>query len=515
MRLIASPNYEAKSTYSFTVTASDSGLTSSSRSVTLTIVDVAEGAGTPIINETQVANDLTGQAQAIDRGELAVSSNPNLPDDDQPSATIRGTIASATDKDFFSITLQAGERLTLDIDNSSGGLDPQVRVYGPNGVEIGENDDLVSFDTGSVPTIAQHNTDSFFTFRAPSAGTYYFSVEAFGALSLGGYDLHVSISPPATAAQLIQEDIDSLISGAAWLSDAITYSFPDSSADYPPGFGDPQNPEVPSFAPFTALQQGVVQSLLQHISTLTELTFQQFTGAADRDAQLRFAMTDGTGAAHAYYPGNYNEAGSAWFNKQDFNTPQKGNYAWMGILHETGHALGLKHGHELPAIQPDRDSLEYTVMTYRSYPGDTLSGGYSNETWGYPQTLMMYDIAALQQIYGANYGFNAGNSIYTWSATTGEMFINGVGQGAPGNGAGGNQNRVFLTIWDGGGTDTYDLFSFGGGVTIDCGLGVDDDERAQLANLGDGNTARGNVAMRCSFKAISLQRSKTPLRARQ
>ena len=41
---------------------------------------------------------------------------------------------------------------------------------------------------------------------------------------------------------------------------------------------------------------------------------------------------------------------------------------------------------------------------------------------------MMYDIAALQQIYGANYGFNSGDSVYTWNPTTGEMSINGVGQ---------------------------------------------------------------------------------------
>jgi serralysin len=43
----------------------------------------------------------------------------------------------------------------------------------------------------------------------------------------------------------------------------------------------------------------------------------------------------------------------------------------------------------------------------------------------------MYDIAALQDIYGANYSTNAGDSVYKWSPTTGEMFINGVGQGAP------------------------------------------------------------------------------------
>ena len=70
-------------------------------------------------------------------------------------------------------------------------------------------------------------------------------------------------------------------------------------------------------------------------------------------------------------------------------------------------------------------------MTYRSYPGRTSTGegGYTNETWGYPQTLMMHDIAALQRIYGANYTFNAGDSVYRWSPTTGEMSINGVRPG--------------------------------------------------------------------------------------
>ena len=27
-------------------------------------------------------------------------------------------------------------------------------------------------------------------------------------------------------------------------------------------------------------------------------------------------------------------------------TPVAGNYGWFGVLHELGHSLGLKHGHE-------------------------------------------------------------------------------------------------------------------------------------------------------------------------
>ena len=84
-------------------------------------------------------------------------------------------------------------------------------------------------------------------------------------------------------------------------------------------------------------------------------------------------MSDEAEVAYAYYPTNGGPSSLGGTRlvqpRPDFNSPVKGNYAWMGILHETGHALGLKHGHEAPAVSPDRDSLEYTVMTYRSYPG--------------------------------------------------------------------------------------------------------------------------------------------------
>ncbi|MEA3015116.1 MAG: serralysin [Sphingomonadales bacterium] len=499
VRLIAPADFETKTTYSFNVVASDTQL-STSKAVTLTITDVNDSSSTPIINETGAANDSVATAQAIDRGVFVIAANPNLPDDDLPSATIVGNISTSTDRDFFSITLQAGEKLILDVDNSSGNLDTHLRVYGPNGVEIGANDDAGGLDPGSTPhPVYGHNTDSFFSFRAATSGTYYFSLESFqdpNNPTSGTYEINVTVGPPATAAQLIQEDVDALISGASWPTTNITYSFPDSASDYPAGFGDPDDPEPASFLQFTAAQQLAVQKLLAHVSNVSVLTFQQLTGAADKDAQLRYAMTNATEAAHAYYPGNSDEAGSAWFNKTNFNAPNKGNYAWMGMLHETGHALGLKHGHEPPAISADRDSLEYSVMTYRSYPGGEIEGGYKNETFGFPQTLMMYDIAALQKIYdGANWAFNSSDSVYTWSPTTGEMSINGTGQGAPG------ANRVFMTVWDGGGTDTYDLSAYSNGITLDLRPGEwTTTTNIQTANLGLSHFARGNIANALLFE---------------
>ncbi|HEV2816696.1 MAG TPA: DVUA0089 family protein, partial [Allosphingosinicella sp.] len=496
VRLITSADFETKASYSFNVVASDSA-TSTPKAVTLTITDVAD-ASTPIINETAAANNSTATAQAVDRGIFTVAPNGNLPDPTLPSATIAGNLPDSADKDFFAITLQAGEKLILDVDNTSGNLDAMIRVYDSNGVEIGSNDDPGSNDPGSAPHPTYgHNTDSFLSFRAPTAGTYYFSIESFQDAqnpTFGSYEINVSIGPPATPQQLIDEDVDALISGSSWDHLNLTYGFPTQPSDYPSNPDEVQN----GFTPFTGTQQSATSLLVQLVANVTPLTF-QLLSANPGQANLRYAMSNEPDVAYAYYPTNGGPSslgGTAWFNHNSFNNPQQGNYAWMGILHETGHALGLKHGHEAPAVSPGRDSVEYTVMTYRSFPGQDLSdgGGYTNQTDSYPQTLMMYDIAALQKIYGANFNFSSGDSVYTWNPATGRMLINGATATSP------TGNRVFLTIWDGGGNDTYDLSNYtasdtAGATTIDLRPGEwSTISQVQIANLGQGHFARGNIA---------------------
>ncbi len=78
---------------------------------------------------------------------------------------------------------------------------------------------------------------------------------------------------------------------------------------------------------------------------------------------------------------------------------------------------------------------------------------------------MMLDIAALQEMYGANYTTNSDATAYTFSALTGEFFINGVSQGVPAG------NRIFRTIWDGGGVDTYDFSNYSTNQQIDLAPG--------------------------------------------
>ena len=127
-------------------------------------------------------------------------------------------------------------------------------------------------------------------------------------------------------------------------------------------------------------------------------------------------------------------------------------------------------------------------MSYRSYQGQPLGGGYANESFGYATTFMALDILALQSMYGADYTTNNTDTTYSWSPTTGQMFVNGVGQQTPG------ANRIFLTIWDGGGNDWYNFSNYTNNVSVDLRPGQYSlNSTTQRANLGDGNFAHGTV----------------------
>ena len=128
-------------------------------------------------------------------------------------------------------------------------------------------------------------------------------------------------------------------------------------------------------------------------------------------------------------------------------------------------------------------------MSYRSYIGASTTQGLTNATWSFPTSLMMYDIAALQYMYGANY-YNAGHStVYSWNPNTGQEFINGVAQAAPGG------NTIFMTVWDGGGTNTYDFSNYATNLSVNLNPGAwTITSAAQLANLGAGHIAIGNIA---------------------
>lgn len=294
--------------------------------------------------------------------------------------------------------------------------------------------------------------------------------------------------------------IDGILHNVAWADATLYYSVPQTAFEYGQFYG---SGEQGGFFPVTNAMGAVADFALAQYGTaadgfsiegFTSLNVQYTTFA---NAQIRIAQTTSDpfniGTAWGYYPDTSQVAGDVWFTntQNDFTAPVAGSYAYTTVMHEIGHAMGLFHGHEtgsFGALPSQYDTMEYSIMTYRSYEGANTTDGYQNETWGYAQSWMMQDIAALQYMYGADFTTNSGDTTYSWNPNSGNTLVNGVAAITPG------ANRIFATIWDGGGTDTYDLSAYTTDLEIDLRPGEHSVfSTGQLAELGTNVDASGNI----------------------
>lgn len=285
---------------------------------------------------------------------------------------------------------------------------------------------------------------------------------------------------------------DGLLSGVRWAHRHVTWSLPDSRADYAHGHAE----ALSDFAPLSRAQATAARFVLEgkgagqafSVEGFTDLRVDFIAGGSGK-GRITLANSSDPGTAYGYYPGDTPEAGDVFLGTSG-QAPKAGNYDWMTIIHELGHALGLKHPHDVEGyatLPTEMDRMEDTVMSYNSYAGQTEIG-YANDRWDFAQTFMARDIAALQRMYGADYDSNSGNTVYRWTPTSGTTWIDGEAAIRPGD------NRIFLTIWDGGGKDTYDLSAYRSGVSVDLAPGGHSHlSDSQTARLGPWDEAQGNV----------------------
>ncbi|MDO9215563.1 MAG: M10 family metallopeptidase [Methylococcales bacterium] len=167
----------------------------------------------------------------------------------------------------------------------------------------------------------------------------------------------------------------------------------------------------------------------------------------------------------------------------------KGAYGFTTMMHEIGHALGLSHpstynGSAIYATDAvfSQDNRQYTIMSYfggynaasNEYAQD---GTYSD--YKYPQTPMVYDIAAVQSLYGADTTTRTGDNVYgynnNFAANDPEKAIFDFAINA----------TPLLTIWDAGGSnDTLDCSGWNGNQIINLTQGSYSSVRGLNNNVG-------------------------------
>lgn len=254
--------------------------------------------------------------------------------------------------------------------------------------------------------------------------------------------------------------------GNKWSGDTISFSFLNNLNGY-------SGVEKPGFNVFSDYQKEVARAAIETWDDLIAPNLKEVASGGLSDSNIKFGNSStGVGYGHAYYPGSNSWSGAVFLNSaydastgiNNLMTPKPGAYGYKTYVHEIGHSLGLNHPgnyngagatYELNATF-FQDTRMYSIMSYFS---SSITGG---AWYGYePQTPMLYDIATIQKIYGADLTTRTGDTTYGFNASTDIAPIYDFSK---------NLNPI-MTIYDAGGIDTLDVSGWIKNAIIDLNPG--------------------------------------------
>lgn len=385
-------------------------------------------------NQSTVGNyEIT--LNAVNYSADTVFNTPATAQQIQVNTPVLGTIDFGDDRDMYAVQLEAGKTyyVVLDSYGDAGNPlgDPLVEVRGPGLGLIGRND-----DNGIT-------RNSFVAFDVETSGTYY--IEALGARSSTG-DFRMTVvelePPPAP------DPLRGLDWGVQFNKTNITYAFA--------GPGESIMGEITE-SDWSAYEREQAVEALNEFSKVSLLTFSEAPSLAQADFVFGKGFLDSglSGKMGPPDPELGALQGQGWFNTspvfwsdQAGGLLEPGAYGYSNFIHEFGHGLGLSHPHDnggrsqlfsgvrsSPDLGDNNLNQEvFTVMSYNKGWRTGPPGGSNTLQFGIAKTLMAFDIAMIQQKYGANTTWANGDDTYSLVTTNG-----------PGTG--------YTAIWDTGGTD--------------------------------------------------------------
>lgn len=177
-----------------------------------------------------------------------------------------------------------------------------------------------------------------------------------------------------------------------------------------------------NFKEMDSAQRDAVKTAFNYLSTLINVTFE----LDETKSNIEFGTNNQTDSAgYANYPlGNGSNPSVLLLDNSENtanngeNLAKVGGYGWQTLIHEIGHAMGLKHPGAYnagggttpkPYLPTAMDNRSMSIMSYNDpTSSNILSLTKTDNSYRYnlavsnPATYQTYDIAALQYLYGAN-----------------------------------------------------------------------------------------------------------------
>ena len=268
-----------------------------------------------------------------------------------------------------------------------------------------------------------------------------------------------SLSGVSTTDPLLNE-IHKVWSANSLSGVSLTCSFPwinGASAYWQSNYSTTSEPQAATHTGLNATQITAAINALQTWANVANVSFTQVADTATNVGDFRFAFSSAVGSTYwgeCYYPGFSASAADVWINPTYATSSDwsAGSYNYDALIHEIGHGLGLKHpgnytgaGGTPPYLPANLDYRTYTIMSYNDLNPWFLDPTTHKYIEVVPETPMVYDIAAIQYLYGANNKSHTGNDTYTFAPS----------------------HPFYMAIWDAGGIDTISVSNFSTNCTID------------------------------------------------